>query len=166
MWGVPGHLPGLVVQHKVVLVWPSQDTHPAVGHLSAWSFWPWHCQDLLCGVRLGVTSLGRTPGGLASHASAQLVPCAGYRGGCAKGAWWHGEAGAVGGSGQEVYPAGRSMWKSLCLYAGSCAWKTSCLLPPWLCSRGAKGEQLHLVLVLLQGSPRHERSVVSCHDQG
>lgn len=53
-----------------------------------------------------------------------------------------------------------------CLYAGSCAWKTSCLLPPRLCSHGAEDEQLHLVLVLLRGSPRHQRSVVSCHEQG
>lgn len=73
MWAVQGHLPGLVVQQRVALVWPFQDTHLAVGHLNAWSSWLWHCQDLLCGVRLGMTSLEKAPGGLAAHPGTQLM---------------------------------------------------------------------------------------------
>lgn len=78
----------------------------------------------------------------------------------------HGEAAAVGGTGQEVFLAGGRTWKSLRLCAGSCAWKSSCVLPPQLCSHGAEGEQLLGELVLLRGSPRHEPSVVSCHERG
>lgn len=94
---------------------------------------------------------------------------------------WRGEAGAIGGSGQEVCLASGSMWKNPCLHAESRAWKTShpgglraACCPHVSAAAMLEGERLHLmlllllllVLVLLRRSPRRERSAVSCCERG
>lgn len=143
------------MQHGVALVWPSQDTHPAVGHLPAWSSWLWHCQDLLCGVRLGMTSLEKAPGGLAAHPSTQLMLMCWIKRWMCKGSMerlvpWAGVVRSVSGWGKNVENPSLPVCRELCME------NRLLLLPPRLCSHHTEDEQLHLALVLLQGTPRHQ----------